>query len=269
MRVDPLAPLSLPPYFIEPNELLNSLGRATAPQLIDVCRAVAFEKHDCLLPTARWHDPALIDEWIAVLDHDRPIVVNCVHGHNVSQLVAARLRALGYAARVLAGGYAGWVARGFPPMRKSAVVQAVAFRPSKWIATFDLGIDHIAFAWLLTRFVDPDCAILFTTGEQLDAVAEEIGATLLVPETYPHASGFADKLNAFGLSFEPLHQMASDLTDVGARDTALGRCLRGAILTAEANPQAGISNGFHILDALYAWHARAETPARDVKDTAA
>ncbi|MEL7302267.1 MAG: hypothetical protein AAGJ53_01095, partial [Pseudomonadota bacterium] len=106
-------------------------------------------------------------------------------------------------------------------------------------------------------------------GEQIDAVAEESGATPLVPETCPRASGFADKLNAFGLSFEPLHQMASDLAEVGARDTALGRCLSGAILAADANPQAGIANGFHILDALYAWHARAETPARDAKDTAA
>jgi rhodanese-related sulfurtransferase len=42
------------------------------------------------------------------------VLVYCVHGHEVSQTAAALLRAAGFDARHLQGGFEGWAAQGRP-----------------------------------------------------------------------------------------------------------------------------------------------------------
>lgn len=85
-------------------------GRA----LLDVRRAGVFEKATTTLPGARWRDPAHVAQWAAELPRGTEAVVYCVHGHEVSQATALRLRAAGIDARFLRGGIEGWQAEGRP-----------------------------------------------------------------------------------------------------------------------------------------------------------
>ena len=204
-----------------------------------------------------------------MLGDDKTVVVNCVHGHNVSQLVAARLRSFGIPARVLSGGIEEWIARGFPTVLKGAAPEHATDTPSRWIAQLKLGVDDIATAWLIQRFVDPDSAFHFTSKDQLRAIADELGATPLVPEDALSQSGFAQALATSGLSFEPLDRMAMDIEKAASGNTCLTACLRGAAQLANGDPYATLANGFHSLDALYAWYARPETGAGEAGDSAA
>ncbi|PZP90788.1 MAG: superoxide dismutase [Variovorax paradoxus] len=73
-------------------------------QLIDVRRAAGYAQAPDRLAAAVWHDPALLREWSLELDASKPVLVYCVHGHEVSQSVALALRARGLDARYVAGG---------------------------------------------------------------------------------------------------------------------------------------------------------------------
>ena len=74
-----------------------------AVQLIDVRRSVAYAQAPDRLAGATWRDPALLDEWPPELDAFKPVLVYCVHGHEVSQSVALALQARGLDARFVAG----------------------------------------------------------------------------------------------------------------------------------------------------------------------
>lgn len=89
-------------------------------RLIDVRRAPVFALADSLIAGARWHDPAAVDTWAATLPPGEPVIVYCVHGHEVSQGAAARLRAAGLDARFLIGGIEAWKAAGLPLQAKPA-----------------------------------------------------------------------------------------------------------------------------------------------------
>ena len=88
-------------------------GRADIA-LLDVRRRPAFETEPRLLPGAIWRDPERVATWAAELDQQRPVVVYCMHGHEVSQGVVDRLREAGFDAAVLEGGIEAWQAAGGP-----------------------------------------------------------------------------------------------------------------------------------------------------------
>lgn len=75
-----------------------------AAQLIDVRRAAGYAQAPDHVAGATWRDPALLDEWTPELDASKPVLVYCVHGHEVSQSVALALQARGLDARFVAGG---------------------------------------------------------------------------------------------------------------------------------------------------------------------
>jgi len=91
---------------------VEQLHASTLPR-IDVRRAAVFADAPDMVPGARWHDPADVDQWAATLA-GAPVVVYCVHGHEVGQSAAARLRALGVPAQYLIGGIEAWRAAGLP-----------------------------------------------------------------------------------------------------------------------------------------------------------
>lgn len=72
-----------------------------------------------MIPGARYLDPARLDAWANGLPADRPIVVYCVYGFQVSGDAAAILRARGFDARNLSGGIAAWHAIGAPTVAKT------------------------------------------------------------------------------------------------------------------------------------------------------
>ena len=80
----------------------------TGALVLDVRRAGVFATAPSMLPGAAWHDPASVREWAPHLPIDRPVLVYCVYGHEVSRVTAMRLQSLGVQARFLIGGIDGW-----------------------------------------------------------------------------------------------------------------------------------------------------------------
>jgi rhodanese-related sulfurtransferase len=96
-------------YSITPSDLLPLLGTAQAPVLLDVRRDPAFEASPQMIAGAQRCAPQNVAAWAqanAALK-DKSIVVHCVYGHNVSADACSQLRALGFSAMILAGGFAG------------------------------------------------------------------------------------------------------------------------------------------------------------------
>lgn len=107
---------------ITPAELQLALRCATPPLLLDVRRAAVFEQADALIQGAAWRDPSTVGDWGPQLPPaPDAVVVYCVHGHQVSQDCASRLRALGRDARFLEGGIEAWQLAGGALMAKSTV----------------------------------------------------------------------------------------------------------------------------------------------------
>ena len=92
--------------------MLAGAGPSARVTLLDVRRRPAFEADPHMIPGAVWRDPHRVDAWAAELVPGTSVVVYCVHGHEVSNGVVDRLRALGFDAALLGGGIEAWKAAG-------------------------------------------------------------------------------------------------------------------------------------------------------------
>jgi rhodanese-related sulfurtransferase len=96
---------------VDPSELRGALGRGGVA-LFDVRKQPAYASAGRRIAGAEWREPFAVADWIATAPRDRPIVVYCVHGHEVSRGVRDALIAGGCNARILRGGYAAWIEAG-------------------------------------------------------------------------------------------------------------------------------------------------------------
>ena len=94
------------------HDLKALLAGGCGVSLVDVRRFGAREAEPRAIPGAVWRDPDQVDVWARELPRDRPVVAYCVHGHEVSAGVVERLRALGFEAALLHGGFEAWQAAG-------------------------------------------------------------------------------------------------------------------------------------------------------------
>ena len=108
-------------FFVSPLDLWSRIGTADAPMVLDVCRREIYEAGPGVIPTAQWHKPETYMEWVPSLPTDRPIVLACRYGHNLSQMIAAELRARGVSAQVLEGGRQAWSEAGLPLVTKATL----------------------------------------------------------------------------------------------------------------------------------------------------
>lgn len=76
--------------------------------LLDVRRAKVREADRADIAGTKWRSPKGLFTWKDEIPRDRPVVVVCAHGHEISQGVEATLRAMGRDARFLVDGFAGW-----------------------------------------------------------------------------------------------------------------------------------------------------------------
>jgi superoxide dismutase, Fe-Mn family len=67
-----------------------------------------------MLAGASMHAPAALPRWIEELPRDRPVVVYCICGFQVSGTAVKDLRGRGFDARALVGGITAWHAIGGP-----------------------------------------------------------------------------------------------------------------------------------------------------------
>ena len=154
-------------------ELYDQLGTASAPMVVDVRRPADFASADTLIVSAFHRDPDQVEQWRRELSSRARVVVHCVHGHQVSQGVAAALRAAGIDASYLQGGIADWIETGFPTYRP------VRTTPGKWVTREHPKIDRIACPWLIRRFIDPQAEFIYVPAKDVLKVAKETGRNAL------------------------------------------------------------------------------------------
>jgi rhodanese-related sulfurtransferase len=252
-------------FFVSPGELWRLIGTAHVPQIVDARRRDAYDTAAGVLPAAVWRDAKTID-WIASLDRARPVVVACKAAHEMSQTAVAELRARGYAASVLAGGYAAWSEAALPMVDRATLERFVPQRPSLWVTRRRPKIDRIACPWLIRRFLDAEARILFVDPPEVAAVARETGAVpfdiegIELSHDGPRCT-FDTMLKLFGLEAQP--QLARLALIVRGADTArydaapeaagLHAISLGLSALAGDDDHGLLAQGFAVYDALFAW----------------
>lgn len=90
--------------------------------LLDVRRAQARAADGTEIAGATWLDPSAWLDWKDQIPKDKPAVLYCAHGHEISQGLTAALRAMGLDARHLVGGIEAWKAAHLPLLPQSGRV---------------------------------------------------------------------------------------------------------------------------------------------------
>ncbi|ABO54656.1 MAG: rhodanese family chromate resistance protein ChrE [Burkholderia contaminans] len=99
---------------VSSRDLLAALESNQPPQIVDVRRKSAFNESGKIIIGASWYAPEDVGNWMGDLEQSRTVVVYCAHGQERSQMCAATLAQLGFAASYLEGGFAQWLADGLP-----------------------------------------------------------------------------------------------------------------------------------------------------------
>jgi rhodanese-related sulfurtransferase len=255
-----------PSFSISPKDLWNAMATQSAPHVVDVRRSDVFEPSPQLLPGAVWRDAGETQTWSAEFGGARPIVVACKAGHEMSQTAVAQLRANGFDARVLEGGYEGWAAAGLPFVAKAELDRLTPTRPGLWVTRRRPKIDRIACPWLIRRFLDPQARILYVDPEEVVNVARESGAVPfdIKDIELSHDGGrctFDTMLKLFALEGEPsLARLAlivrgadTARPDLAPEAAGLHAVSLGLSALAGDDDHGLLERGFMVYDALFAW----------------
>ena len=257
---------------ITSEELRQRLGGRDCPLIYDVRRRPVFDEDDAIIPGAKWRDHAAAGEWVAEIPPGRDAVVYCVHGHNVSQVAVALLRAAGRRAFALAGGIAGYRQAGGAVLRRTALAPTAWEAGTRWVTRERPKIDRIACPWLIKRFIDPGAVFYFVAPEFVRDCADELRA---IPYDIPDVEfshdgelcSFDIFLRRFGLEEPALGRLATIVrgADTGRPELApqaAGLLAMSLGLSAICGDDLKmLSEGLLFYDALYGWcrHAAAET----------
>jgi rhodanese-related sulfurtransferase len=248
------------PFVLSPPDLAARLGTSQTPLLLDVRRGAAFDDSDVMIVGAVRRAPETLGEWAAGLPRDRPAILYCVHGHEVSRTAAAALRDLGCDARLLAGGFDAWQAAGLPTRRKRA-------DGPRWVTRERPKIDRIACPWLIRRFIDPEATFDYVPASEVMAFAASAGATPYdvpgVVFTHTGADGERCSFDAFidhyGIRDAALDRLAAivrgadtDRFDLAPQCAGLF-ALSVGLSALIADDQAMLAQGMVVYDALYVW----------------
>jgi rhodanese-related sulfurtransferase len=255
---------------IEVAALAHSLGSAAWPRIVDVRRRETAEATGRALPTARWRSHEKVEQWAGELMPGEAVVVYCAHGHELSQGVAAVLRAHGLAIRYLRGGYAAWAEAGLPTIDVAAARRHG--EPGVWVTRERPKIDRIACPWLLRRFVDRDAAIHYVAAEETLAVADLLGGTAFDIAGAPLEHDgplctFDTMIRHFGIDDPTLAAVAEIVRGADTHRFELAPQAAGLLAVSLGLSQlhgddlAMLAAGMPIYDALYRWRrdAFAET----------
>ncbi len=198
---------------IKPEALHAHLGTRHWPVVFDVRRGSAFEIAEAVLPTAEWRNHREAASWGAEF-RDSGCVVYCAHGEHLSQGVAALLAAVGVNAAYLEGGISAWRSKGGATVARERLAAVRRERPSRWVAALRHSLDHLACAWLIRRFIEPDALFAAVPPALVTATAQEFGIlsfALLEPPAakgaYP--GGFAALLRHFAIADPALDRLGA------------------------------------------------------------
>jgi rhodanese-related sulfurtransferase len=244
--------------FVSPSDLQTAVASGQAGLIIDVRREATFRAAPAMIAGALRRDPESVARWAPELPGASSVTVYCVHGHEVSQNVAAELRRLGLRARYLEHGFAGWAESGFPLARKRGGAA------TRWVTRERPKIDRIACPWLVHRFIDPDAEFIYVAPKEVLEVARRMDA---VPYDVPDVAfshdgercSFDAFLNAYHLQDPALAQLAAIVR--GADTARLDLAPQAAGLAAIslglarrfADDHEMLRHGMVVYDALYLW----------------
>ena len=253
-------------YSIKSKDLWNAIATLDAPLIVDVRRRDAYEASPHLLPGAIWREAEHVAQWSEDIDQAQPIVVACKSGHEMSQWSVAELRAAGFDAHMLEGGYEGWAKIGLPFVDKPELDRIAPKRPSVWVTRRRPKLDRVACPWLIQRFLDPHAQVLFVDPDQVVEVARESGA---IPFDIQNVElshegercTFDTMLKLFGLAGEPsLSRLAlivrgadTARPDIAPEAAGLHSISIGLSALAGDDDHGMLQRGFLLYDALFAW----------------
>ena len=262
---------------ISPSDLAVRMGRADSPLLLDVRCEAKFAESACLLAGAIRCAPEHVAAFVQA-QPPREVVVYCVYGHNVSQDAAAELRAAGWNAVALAGGFeggqdgvdtepdiAGWRAHRPPAIRKHPELGVTGEQASRWITRERPKIDRIACPWLIRRFIDPRAEffyvptpLVFDEARRLKAVAYDIPGAPVSHEG--ELCSFDALLRAFELRDAALDLLATivrgadtDCLELAPQSAGLLAFSLGLSRLHASDGHAMLEAAMPLYDALYAW----------------
>jgi rhodanese-related sulfurtransferase len=236
---------------IAPAALVESLASHRPPLVIDVRRTERFLDSDHMIGGALHRDPARVRDWQKTLPTGADIVVYCVHGHEVSQGVAAVL-----GARYLEGGIEAW---------QGALDRKPKSSATRWVTRERPKIDRIACPWLIRRFVDAQAEFLYVPASQvLDAAKAREAVPYDIPDVrFSHEGercSFDAFLRHYRLESDPaLCQLAAIVR--GADTNRLDLAPQAAGLVAlslglsilHKDDHEMLERGMVMYDALYTW----------------
>jgi len=259
--------------YIEPVELFSIMHTDKSPIIIDTCRPAAFPKVPRLIASAFWIDSSNIRDWAVTISNDQPIIVNCVHGQNVSQLVASTLRSMGKNTRYVLGGVHGWEEAGGSTISRTKATQ---YQGKPWVTRDNPKIDRIACPWLIRRFIDPKAVFHFVETEWVQDIADEMGGMAFdidsLNSSFTHKGdrcSFDAFIDTFDIRDPALEQMATIIR--GADTAKFDSAPQSAGLMAMSLGLSAIysddlemlEKGMVIYDALYAWCRSASDETHD------
>ena len=93
-------------------QLAAQISGGEGVQIVDARQRDHMSRHVDLLAGATWRDPDRVQDWMAELSPEQPVIVYCSYGFDVGRNVTRTLIARGFDARYLRGGLSAWYALG-------------------------------------------------------------------------------------------------------------------------------------------------------------
>lgn len=263
------------PASISCNWLYELLGTERYPLVIDVRRDESFNAAEHVLPAAkraRHTELAITGQSKADLGDTfaqmsagraRSIVIYCQHGHNVSQMAAASLRARGHNVAWLEGGISAWTAAGLPVVARAVDEAARYGQGMIWVTRRRPKIDRIACPWFVRRFIDPDAVFLYVEPDEVVHVANEIGGLSFdTPDAEVTHCGefcsFDSVLDRYAVTDPVLRQLADVVRGADTGRPELARECGGLLTLSlglsilERDDHVMLAKALPLYDALYA-----------------
>jgi len=248
-------------------ELSRLSGTSAWPTVVASTRCFKFEEEARAIAGSVWRDHMETGIWGPELAKlGTPIIVYCLHGHNVSQMAVARLRSQGFDARHLEGGIDAYEeVGGLVLKQRGPDVPLLLPYATQWITSERPGIDGVAFAWLVRRFIDPMAVFHFVEAEWVVDIAEEMGAIPFDVKGAHYSSHGANGefcsvdtlLKSFGIEDPALQHLARIVRSTGNLDlvsqSAGLMAISQGLSSLEDNDLAQLEKTMPIYDALFAW----------------
>lgn len=246
---------------ITKSDLVAAMAEGGRPLILDVCLEADYIGGEEVIAGALRRDPERIADWAPDLEIGRPVILYCVKGLAVSQMVAKALVARGFPARWLEGGLAAWRA-------DAGALAAKPKAPTLWVTRERPKIDRIACPWLIRRFIDADASFLYVPPARVLAVAEETGATPFDVEGVElthrgQGCSFDTILDAFHLDDPALRRLAlivrgadTGRLDLGHEAPGLFAISLGLSGIFAHDDQLCLRHGLVVYDALWHWLTR-------------